>query len=309
MKEKIVNENIKNALVSLGTSIAKWTDGMERIETLVPGLALFKRYEPTDPMGGMYEPGICIIAQGEKRVLLGNETYVYDADHYLITAVHLPTIAEVTSASKDKPYLGLRLKFDLQDLSQLMADSKLPPPRVQQSPRGIATGKVTLPLLSCFGRLIDLLEEEEDIPVLAPVITREITYRLLTGDQGKRLRQIAAVFSQGRQIAQTIDWIKSNYAEPIRIEDLAKQVNMSISTFHHHFKSITAMTPLQFQKNLRLNEARRLMLAEPTDAATVSFLVGYESPSQFNREYSRLFGAPPLRDIKKLREMPNEGMA
>ena len=138
---------------------------------------------------------------------------------------------------------------------------------------------------------------------------REITYRLLTGEQGKRLRQIAAVFSQGRQIAQTIDWIKNNYTEPIRIEDLAKQVNMSISTFHHHFKSLTAMTPLQFQKNLRLNEARRLMLAEPTDAATAAFQVGYESASQFNREYSRMFGAPPLRDIKKLRDIPIEGRA
>lgn len=309
MKEKIENESIKNTLVSLGESIAKWTDGKERLETLVPGLALFKRYEPTEPMGGMYEPGICIITQGEKRVLLGNETYVYNADHYLITAVHLPTIAEVTSASQDKPYLGLRLKFDLQDLSQLMADSHLPPPRVQQSPRGIATGKITLPLLSCFDRLLDLLKEEEDIPILAPVIMREITYRLLTGEQGTRLRQIAAVFSQGRQIAQTIDWIRNNYTEPIRIEDLAKQVNMSISTFHHHFKSLTAMTPLQFQKNLRLNEARRLMLAEPTDAATAAFQVGYESPSQFNREYSRLFGAPPLRDIKKLRDVPLSGSA
>lgn len=309
MIERLHNESLRNTLTALGESIAQWTDGKERIDTPVPGLSLFKRDEPTEPMSGMYEPGICIIAQGEKRVLLGNETYVYDANHYLITAVHLPTIAEVTSASQDKPYLGLRLKFNLHELSQLMADSKLPPPRVQQSPRGIATGEVTLPLLSCFQRLLELLEEEQDIPILAPVIVREITYRLLTGDQGNRLRQISAVFSQGRQIAQVIDWLKDNYTEPMRIDDLAKQVNMSISTFHHHFKSLTAMTPLQFQKNLRLNEARRLMLAEPTDAATAAFQVGYESASQFNREYSRLFGAPPLRDIKKLREMPVEGSA
>ncbi|WP_136807171.1 AraC family transcriptional regulator [Desulfosediminicola flagellatus] len=307
MKETIENKSIKKTLVSLGKSIAKWTNGVERIETQVPGLALFKRYEPTEPMAGMYEPGICIIAQGEKRVLLGNETYVYNANHYLITAVHLPTLAEVTSASRDKPYIGLRLKFNLHELSQLMSDSQLPPPRVQQSPRGIATGKITLPLLSCFKRLLDLLEEEEDIPILFPVIMREICYRLLTGEQGRRLRQISAIFGQGRQIAQVIDWLKDNYTEPIKIDDLAKQVNMSTSTFHHHFKSLTAMTPLQFQKNLRLNEARRLMLSEPTDAATAAFLVGYESPSQFNREYSRLFGAPPLRDIKKLREIPIEG--
>jgi AraC-like DNA-binding protein len=309
MKDNFDSDDINKTLISMGEIIDKWTNLVERIDTPVPGLSFFKRYEPTEPMGGMYEPGICIIAQGEKRVLLANETYVYDASHYLITAVHLPTLAEVTSASQDKPYLGLRLKFNLHELSQLMADSKLPPPRVQQSPRGIATGEVTLPLLSCFQRLMALLEDEHDIPILAPVIVKEITYRLLTGDQGKRLRQISAVFSQGRQIAQIIDWLKDNYTEPIRIDDLAKQVNMSTSTFHHHFKSLTAMTPLQFQKNLRLNEARRLMLSEPTDAATAAFQVGYESASQFNREYSRLFGAPPLRDIKKLREIPIVGSA
>lgn len=306
MKDRPDNESFKNTLISLRQSIARWTDGKGRGNTSVPGLSLFKRYEPTEPVGGMYEPGICIIAQGEKRVLLGNETYVYDSDYYLITAGHLPTITEVTSASQDKPYLGLRLKFNLHELSQMAANSCLPPPRAQQPPRGIAIGEVTVPLLFCFQRLLDLLEEEEDIPILAPVIVREITYRLLTGDQGKRLREISAVFSNRSQIAKVIDWLKDNYTKPMRIEELAKQANMSLSTFHHHFKSLTAMSPLQFQKKLRLNEARRLMIAEPIDAATASFLVGYESPTQFNREYSRLFGTPPLRDIKKLRGIRGE---
>ncbi len=309
MKDRPDNESLENSLIALGHSIARWTDKEERIDTPVPGLSLFKRYEPTKPMGGIYEPSICIIAQGAKRVLLGDDTYIYDANHYLISAVHLPTIAEITAASQDKPYLGLRLTFDLHELSQLMADSKLPPPRVQQSPRGMAIGDVSLPLISCFHRLLSLLEEKEDIPILAPVIVREITYRLLVGDQGERLRQIASVFSQGHQIARVIDWLKENYTDTLRIDDLAKQVSMSTSTFHHHFKSLTAMTPLQFQKMLRLNEARRIMLTEQADAATVAFQVGYESPSQFNREYSRLFGAPPLRDIKKLRQMPIEGRA
>ena len=309
MKDGLDNESLENSLISLGQSIARWTDEEERVDTPVPGLSLFKRYEPTKPMGGMYEPSICIIAQGAKRVLLGDDTYIYDANHYLISAVHLPTIAEITVASQDKPYLGLRLKFNLHELSQLMADSKLPPPRVQQSPRGMATGDVTLPLISCFHRLLGLLEEEEDIPILAPVIVREITYRLLVGDQGDRLRQIASVFSEGHQIARIIDWLKENYTGTLRIDALAKQVSMSTSTFHHHFKSLTAMTPLQFQKMLRLNEARRIMLTEQADAATVAFHVGYESASQFNREYSRLFGAPPLRDIKKLRQMSIEGSA
>jgi AraC-like DNA-binding protein len=309
MKNTIGNEGLENTLKSLGESIARWTGEEERVETAIPGLSLFRRTKQTGPMGGMYEPSICIIAQGAKRVLLGDDTYVYDADHYLVTAVHLPTIAEIIGASQEKPYLGLRLKFDLNEITKLMADSKLPPPRVQQSPRGMATGKVTLPLLSGFQRLLDLLEEEEDIPILASVIKREITYRLLIGDQGERLRQISFVFSQGHQIARAIDVLKDNYALPIRIEDLAKQVSMSISTFHLHFKSLTAMTPLQYQKMLRLNEARRIMLTEPTDAATAAFHVGYESASQFNREYSRLFGAPPLRDIKKLRQTPIEGKA
>ena len=284
---------METALEALGTSIARWTDKGELHTTAVPGLALFRREEPTEPISGMYEPSICLVAQGAKRVLLGEDTYVYDPHHYLITSVHLPTVVQIIEASREKPYLGLRLTLDLREVSQLMADSHLPPPRTQQSSRGMATGEVTLPLLTVFQRLIDLLAEQQDIPILAPIIQREIIYRLLVGDQGARLRQIASAGSQGHQIARVIDWLKSNYTSPLRIDDLARQVNMSASTFHHHFRALTAMSPLQFQKRLRLNEARRLMLIEPVDATTAAFQVGYESTSQFSREYSRLFGAPP----------------
>ncbi len=159
-----------------------------------------------------------------------------------------------------------------------------------------------MPLLTAFQRLVDLLDEPKDIPILAPVIQREIIYRLLVGDQGARLRQIASAGSQSHQISKAIDWLKGNFTQPLRIDDLATQVNMSTSTFHHHFRTLTAMSPLQYQKTLRLNEARRLMLAERLDAATAAFQVGYESPSQFSREYSRMFGAPPLRDIMELRQ-------
>ena len=216
---------------------------------------------------------------------------------------------QIIEASREKPYLGLRLTLNLREVSQLMADSNLPPPRAQQSSRGMATGEVTLPLLTVFGRLIDLLAEQQDIPILAPIIQREIIYRLLIGDQGTRLRQIASAGSQSHQISRAIDWLKSNYTSQLRIDDLAKQVNMSVSTFHHHFRALTAMSPLQFQKRLRLNEARRLMLIEPLDATTAAFQVGYESTSQFSREYSRLFGAPPLRDITNLRQMAVDGSA
>ena len=252
---------------------------------------------------GLLTQTICLVAQGAKRVLLGDDTYVYDAHHYLITSLHLPTIVQIIEASPERPYLGLRLTFDLREVSQLMVDSNLPQPRTQQSSRGMATGEVTLPLINAFLRLIDLLAEEKDIPILAPVIQREIVYRLLVGDQGERLRQIATAGSQSQQIARAIGWLKSNFTQPVSIDDLAAQASMSSSTFHHHFRSMTALSPLQFQKQLRLQEARRLMLAERMDAANAAFQVGYESPSQFSREYNRMFGAPPLRDISKLRQL------
>jgi AraC-like DNA-binding protein len=303
VKPAFENNNMEVALEALGRSIARWTDKGDQIVTAIPGLSLYRRDEPTQPTSGMYEPSLCLIAQGAKRVLLGDDTYVYDAHHFLITAVHLPTVVQVIKASREKPYLGLRLKLDQREISQLMVDSYLPPQRAQQSSRGMATGEVTLPLLTAFQRLIDLLAEPKDIPILAPIIQRDISYRLLVGDQGARLRQMASAGSQSHQIARAIDWLKGNFTRPLRIDDLATQVNMSTSTFHHHFRALTAMSPLQYQKSLRLNEARRLMLTEHLDAATVAFQVGYESPSQFSREYSRLFGQPPLRDITKLRQM------
>jgi AraC-like DNA-binding protein len=297
------NYSLGFAIEALRTSIARLTDKGELHTTAVPGLSLFRREEPTEPITGMYEPSVCLVAQGAKRVRLGDDIFVYDAHHYLITSVHLPTVVQIIEANPEKPYLGLRLMLDQREISQLMVDSNLPPPRVQHSSRGMATGEVTLPLLTAIQRLIDLLAEQQDIPILAPIIQREIIYRLLVGDQGERLRQIASAGSQSHQIARAIDWLKGNFSQPLSIDDLAAQVRMSSSTFHHHFRSMTALSPLQFQKQLRLQEARRLMLSERMDAANAAFQVGYESPSQFSREYNRLFGAPPLRDITKLRQM------
>jgi len=299
---KVDRDSAQAAAEELGRKIAQLTERGELHTTAIPGLSLFRRTEPTEPITGMYEPSICLVAQGAKCVSLGEDTYLYDPQHYLITSVHLPTVVQVMEASPEKPYLGLRLTFDLREVSQLMADSQLPPPRSQQSSRGMATGEVTLSLVNAFLRLIDLLDAEQDIPILAPVIQREIIYRLLVGDQGARLRQIAAAGSQSQQIARAIEWLKGNFSQPLRIDDLAGKASMSTSTFHHHFRTMTALSPLQYQKQLRLQEARRLMLAERLDAATAAFQVGYESPSQFSREYSRQFGAPPLRDISNLRQ-------
>ncbi len=302
VKQDTVDRGMEDILEALANSIARWTDKNDRLETAIPGLLFFRHDGPSQPFSGMYEPSICMVAQGSKRVILGDDAFVYDTHHYLITSVHLPTMVQILEASPKKPYLGLMLKLDLREVSQLMADSNLPPPRGQQSSRGMATGEVSLHLVTAFQRLIDLLAEPQDIPILAPVIQREITYRLLVGDQGARLRQIAAAGSQSQQIARAIEWLKGNFSQPLHIDDLAAQASMSNSTFHHHFRSITALSPLQYQKQLRLQEARRLMLAERMDAATAAFQVGYESPSQFSREYSRLFGAPPLRDVTRLRQ-------
>jgi transcriptional regulator GlxA family with amidase domain len=192
--------------------------------------------------------------------------------------------------------------LDLREVSRLMVDSNLPVSREQRMNRGMATGEMDPELLDAFRRLVTLLGRGRDIPILAPVIQREIIYRLLVGPQGERLRQIATTGSHGHQLAQAIRWMRDHFAEPFRIEELAERTGMSTSTFHHHFRSLTALSPLRYQKKLRLEEARRLMLVENLDAANAAFEVGYESPSQFSREYKRLYGAPPLRDVESLRQ-------
>ncbi len=297
------SDDLEVALATLAERIARLTAEQDRLVTAIPALTL-RRYEsPTEPTSYVHEPSVCLSAQGSKRVLLGEDVYVYDAHHFLITSVDLPVVAQVIEATRETPWLGLMLKLDQREIALLMVDSNLPSPRTQQASRGMAISEVTVPLLNSFQRLIELLDEPEDIPVLAPLIQREILYRLLVGDQGPRLRQIGATGSQSQQIARAIDWLKGNFKQPLRVDDLAAHARMSTSNFHHHFRALTAMSPLQFQKWLRLHEARLLMLTERVDASTAAFQVGYESPSQFSREYSRLFGAPPLRDIKGLHQI------
>ncbi len=292
-----------SALDTLKANIAQWTGDCDRTETRVPGLSLYRKTAPTEPGSGMYEPSVCLVAQGAKLVQLGNETLVYDEKHYLITSMHLPTVVQVTSASPGKPYLGLSLRLDRKNIAQLMLDDNLPASRIRVSARGMATGIITEAMLDAFNRLIDLLREPESIPVLSPLIQREIMYRLLTGDQGARLRQVAVTGSHSHQIAQAIDWLNVHFNKPLVVSELAGISGMSASTFHHHFREMTAMSPLQYQKWLRLHEARRLMLAERLDASSAAFEVGYESPSQFSREYTRHFGVPPRKDVNTIREM------
>lgn len=269
--------------------------------TTIPGLGFFRREHPSPPVVCMVEPSIILVARGEKRLWVGGEGYTYDTSRFLITSLNLPANSEVLAASPQQPCLGLTLKLDLRMLAELSAQGGLPPSRDKASGSSVGIGCATPALLASFERLLALLEEPEAIPVLAPLIQREIHYRLLMSDQAAKLRQITAVDGQGYRIAKAIDWLKLHYASALRIEELAERVQMSPPTFHHHFRQLTAMSPLQYQKWLRLNEAKRLMLNEHLDVSSAAFKVGYESPSQFSREYSRLFGAAPKHDIAKLR--------
>lgn len=289
-------------LKALANTIARWTTDCEVFQSAIPGLTFFHHNNPTEPGIGLHEPSVCVVAQGAKKIHLEDETFIYDANNYLITSVHMPTIYQVISATPEEPYLGLLLKFDMRELSQLMIDSNLPAPRTKTIERAMATGEMTLPLLSAIQRLASLLDEPQSIPILAPMLHREIIFRLLNGEQGARLRKIASAGSSSHQVARAIDWLKGNFSEQLRVENLAEMANMSPSSFHSHFRSMTSLSPLQYQKHLRLQEARRIMLAENLDATSAAFRVGYESSSQFSREYSRLFGSPPLRDVSQLRQ-------
>ncbi|HCE1775318.1 TPA: AraC family transcriptional regulator [Vibrio parahaemolyticus] len=290
------------ATQKLAKLIDRWTGDANQYDTPISGLRFSRWTTPTPPTSYTHNPSICLIAQGRKRVLLGEESFIYDANHFLISSVDLPIIANIVEASEEQPYLGLIMELDLTEISQLIVDSELAFAQSKEAQKGIAVGELSESLLDAFVRLAELLDEGQNIKILAPIIKREIFYRLLMSEQGTRLHQIVTAGSHSHQIAKAIDWLKNNFVKPLSVGDLASYTGMSKSSFYTHFRSMTSMTPLQFQKKLRLSEARRLMLTENLDAMAATFKVGYESPSQFSREYSRLFGAPPSKDIKSLRE-------
>ncbi|HCG8412672.1 TPA: AraC family transcriptional regulator [Vibrio parahaemolyticus] len=290
------------ATQKLAKLIDRWTGNANQYDTPISGLRLSRWTTPTPPTSYTHNPSICLIAQGRKRVLLGEESFIYDANHFLISSIDLPIIANIIEASEEQSYLGLIMELDLTEISQLIVDSELAFIQSKEAQKGIAVGELSESLLDAFVRLAELLDEGQNIKILAPIIKREIFYRLLMSEQGTRLHQIVTAGSHSHQIAKAIDWLKNNFVKPLSVGDLASYTGMSKSSFYTHFRSMTSMTPLQFQKKLRLSEARRLMLTENLDAIAATFKVGYESPSQFSREYSRLFGAPPSKDIKSLRE-------
>ena len=265
-------------------------------DTAVPGLLLARQPTPTDPITLVVDPSLCIVAQGAKEVLLAGEVYRYDPAHSLLVSIDLPISARVVEASPARPCLAVRLSFDPSVVGELLADWPDAPPPGPPA-RGLDVRPVEPQLLDAVGRLVALLDAPRTIGPLAPLVLREITYRVLAGSQGARLRQVAAAGAPAQRIARAVRWLKDHFAAPLRVESLARQARMSLSGFHQHFKAVTGLSPLQYQKWLRLHEARRLMLGEGLDAAEAAFRVGYESPSQFSREYRRMFGAPPRRDV------------
>jgi len=275
-----------------------------RVDTEISGLTLHRWPFPTEPTSYTLAASVCLIGQGRKRLFLGQETFIYDANKFLITSVDLPVVSQIIAATDDEPYLGLTLELDLKVIARLMLEQEAPAPVGRFGREGIAVSELSPRLSGAVERLLELLDEPENIPALAPLLKQEIYYRLLAGDQGPRLRQIVSSEGQSYQIARALNWLKDHFDKPLRVKALAERAGLSASAFHSHFRNLTAMSPLQYQKKLRLNEARRLMLTEQMDAAAAAFEVGYESPSQFSREYSRQFGAPPIRDIRNLIEAP-----
>jgi AraC-like DNA-binding protein len=266
-----------------------------------PGLFLYRFSSPTGPRYGVTEPSFCVIAQGGKEVLLGKERYRYDASHYLLVSAELPVAGHVVDASKAQPYLAVRLVLDPAVVTEVLIEAGLHASGMDNAIKVMAVSRLDVNLLDAVVRVVRLLDSPGDYGVLAPLVAREIIYRLCLGEQGGRLRQIAVSGGRAHRIARAIELLRTNHNRPLRIAGLARQLGMSVSGLHHHFKAATGMSPLQFQKRFRLQEARRLLLAGDVDAATAGYRVGYDDASHFSREYRRLFGEPPLRDAERLR--------
>jgi len=273
---------------------------MSALAVPLPGVTLAATDTPHAAFSALYKPGLALIVQGAKRTVLGDKVFEYSAGQYLVVSVLLPVKVQVVRASREAPYLVFCLTLDPAEIAALLlekpAGDRRPAPLA-----GMAVSTAPADLLDAVVRLLRLADHPNDIPVLAPMLKREILWRLLTGEQGEIVRQIGVADGRLSQIARATHKIRTSYSESLSIEALAQVAGMSVTSFHRHFRAITAMTPLQYQKQIRLQEARTRLIREAKDVASVGFDVGYESPSQFSREYSRLFGLSPARDMKRLR--------
>ncbi|GHO87073.1 AraC family transcriptional regulator [Dictyobacter formicarum] len=292
-----VQANRKELVERIGRAIRE--DG-----TVQPlqGLHLYRHSVPPEPVHSVTNPSVCVVAQGSKEFLLAESRYRYDPFHYLLVTVDLPTVGQILEASKERPYLGFRLDLVPTLVTSVMLDAGHASPRDRTDVKAIDVSPLDGNLLDATVRLVRLLDSPTEAPVLLPLITREIVYRLLMGEQGARLRHLATPEGYSSRIARAVERLRHNFDQPLRVEQLARELDMSVSAFHQHFKAVTALSPLQFQKRLRLQEARRLMLSEDLDAQGAAYCVGYQDASHFNREYKSLFGVPPMRDVQRLRE-------
>lgn len=282
-------------------TIANRAIGEGDTKTDIPGFRLYRRSEPSPCISAAYQPSLVVFAQGQKRINLGKTIHLCDGSNFLLTSVDLPVVSQVVRATKEQPILGLILDLEMPTVREILSQHEFHFSEESGDARAMAVGTSSADLLDACIRLIKLLDQPQDIPFLAGLIQREIIFRLLRSPQGKHLRAIATLGEQTHRTAKAVEWLRTNYAKPLRVEELANMARMGVSTLHHQFRSLTAMSPLQYQKQLRLHVARERMLNEGLDAASAAFEVGYESASQFNREYSRFFGQPPMRDVKSRR--------
>ncbi len=295
----------------LATLIARFATADGDLMTPIDGLFIGRRSSPSEPIHKGQHACFALVVQGAKSVTVGADTHHYGVGTCMVVTLDLPVVSRVTEATPEVPQLGVGMLINAERLREVIArlpvsQSGAPHPALTPAPpRGISVNQAAPELLDAMIRLLRLLDTPSDIPAMAPLVEQEILYRLLTGPDGPRLLAIARADTPGNRIARAVNWLREHYARPLRVEDLASETGMSVSSLHHHFKAVTALTPLQYQKQLRLHEARRLMLLESCDAGTAGHRVGYLSPSQFSREYSRLYGRPPARDMDRLREETN----
>jgi len=287
---------------ALTLTIAARTPLLGGNQSAVPGLALYRRTKPTACYLATYEPSLSVFLQGRKQINLGGTEYFCDGSSFLLSSIDVPVQSQIVEASDEVPLLSMYLRLDMPTVREVLSREDIPEPETSMPARGLAVGETTVGLLDACFRLIELLDTPEDIPFLSPLIQREIVYRILRTPQGVRLRAIATTGDLSHRTARAIAWLRANYAKPLHMEELAAVARMGVSTLHHQFRALTAMSPLQYQKQLRLQTARQRMLMDGMDATGAAYEVGYESVSQFNREYSRFFGQPPVRDVKALRE-------
>jgi AraC-like DNA-binding protein len=301
-RDKDANGKLPSRAVAMRRDLARKIaahireDGKEA--TAVPGLSLYRKSAPTQCTSAAYEPELIVFVQGEKRINVGGTTLEVNESTFLLTSIDMPVVSQVTKATREEPILALLLKLEMPAVREILSQEEFGISEAVSGTRGMAVGETSVEMLDACSRLLDLLDAPQDIPFLSNLIQREVIYRLLRGPRGENLRAIATLGEQSNRTAKAVAWLRENYAKPLRVEDLASVAQMGVSTLHHHFRTLTAMSPLQYQKQLRLHTARVRMLTDGMDAASAAFEVGYESPSQFSREYSRFFGQPPMRDIK-----------